>query len=508
MPALIYLCQMLLTFRPLFARHLPWTMFCAVILGLIGSHHVEGITSLCRFWHMDESGYHQLLHFFHSSAWCLDAVVIYWSRLVVAQHVAVTVQGRPVLVGDHTYVVKDARRMPGVVTLHQESETQSKPTYFRGHQWGLVGLLVGSWAQAFCLPLEARLHQGFAHVQDDETDEAQRPTLAVRLVTMALEFAVRHDTPSLLVLDAFFAIAPVFQLAASRWSLRLHQPFLTIVTRAKKNYVAYEPAQPRATPSRGRPPKYGKPIPLTKVFETHKEQFRTASCAVYGHVETVSYLGLNLLWKPIHAPLRFVFAITSRGPIVLMCSDLASDPLMAMTLYCARVRIETLFAMLKSVLGAFAYRFWSKRLPRHTRKPTKNATLTAPPAEHLETVRRTWEACERFVMLGCIAIGLLQLVALKLHAQVWDGFRLFLRTRSRALPSERTVKAVLAQELGQHFRNVASLVTLPLIATGVLPHTPAVQNDPEQALCKVVNAEVFTPDPLSTIPSWLTCVNL
>ena len=111
-------------------------------------------------------------------------------------------------------------------------------------------------------------------------------------------------------------------------------------------------------------------------------------------------------------------------------------------------------------------------------------------------------------MLGCIAIGLLQLVALKLHAQVWDGFRLFLRTRSRALPSERTVKAVLAQELGQHFRNVASLVTLPLIATGVLPHTPAVQNDPEQALCKVVNAEVFTPDPLSTIPSWLTCVNL
>ena len=172
MLALRYLSQMLSTFRPLFTRQLPWTMFCAVILGLIGSHHVEGITSLCRFWHMGEAGYHQLLHFFHSAAWCLDAVVVYWSRLVVAQHVAVTVQGRPVLVGDHTYVVKDARRMPGVVTLHQESETQSKPTYFRGHQWGFVGLLVGSWAQAVCLPLEARLHQGFAHVQDDETDES------------------------------------------------------------------------------------------------------------------------------------------------------------------------------------------------------------------------------------------------------------------------------------------------------------------------------------------------
>jgi hypothetical protein len=385
-------------------------------------------------------------------------------------------------------VVKDARRRPGVVTLHQESETQSTPTDFRGHQWGLVGLLAGSWAQACCLPLEARLHQGFAHVQDDETDEAPQPTLAVRLVSLALEFAVRHDLPSLLVLDAFFAIAPVFQLAASRWSLRLHQPFLTIVTRAKKNYVAYEPAPPRTTPSRGRPPLYGKALKLTTVFETHKAQCVHATCTVYGHVDTVSSLALNLLWKPIHAPLRFVFTITSRGPMVLMCSDLESDPLTVLRLYCARVRVETLFAMLKGVLGAFTYRFWSKRLPRHARKPTKNTTLQAPHTEHLETVRRTWEACERFVMLGCVTAGLLQLVALKFHAQVWDGFHLFLRTRSRALPSERTVKAVLAQDLGQHFRTVASLATLPLMATGGLPPATEVQHDSGKEPLKIVNA--------------------
>ena len=488
MPALLYLYQMLHTFRPLFARHLPWTMFCAVILGFIGSHHVEALTSICRFWHMDETGYHRLLHFFHSAAWCLDALVAHWSQLVLAQHVAVMVQGRTVLLGDHTYVVKDARRMPGVVTLHQDSETQSKPAYFRGHHWGIVGLLVGSLSQAFCLPLEARLHQGFAHVRDNETDEAQRPTLAVRLVHMALQFAARHDRPSLLVLDAFFAITPVFHLAASLWSLRLKQPYLAIVTRAKKNYVAYEPAPPQPLPARGRPSKYGNPIKLKDVFKTHKEQFVHASCTVYGHVETVSYLVLNLLWKPLKAPLRFVFVITSRGPIVLMCSDLESDPLMTIALYCARVRIETLFAMLKGTLGAFAYRFWSKRLPRHSRKPKKNATLQAPPKEHLETVRRTWQACEHFVMLGCVALGLLQLVALKFHDQVWNGYCLFLRTRSRALPSERTVKAVLGQELARHFGNVANAATLPLMATGGLPQAPGAQNDPEQAPRRVGNA--------------------
>lgn len=496
MPALCYLCQRLLTFRPLFARHLPWTMFCAVILGLIGSHHVEGITSLCRFWSMDARGYHQLLHFFHASAWCLDAVVVYWSRLVVAQHVAVLVQGRAVLLGDHTYVVKDARRMPGVVTLHQDSATQSKPTYFRGHHWGIVGLMVGSLPHAFCLPLEARLHQGFTHVRDEETDEAHQPTLAVRLVTMALEFAVRHDTPSLLVLDAFFSIAPVFQLAASRWSLRLQQPYLAIVTRAKKSSVAYEPAPPKPTPARGRPATYGKPVKLKDVFETHKEQFVQASCVVYGQVETVSSLAVNLLWKPLKAPLRFIFVRTSRGPIVLMCSDLASDPLMAIALYCARVRIETLFAMLKGLLGAFTYRFWSKRLPRHSRKPTKNATLQAPHREHLETVRRTWEACERFVMLSCIAAGLLQLVALQFPGQVWDGFHLFLRTRSRTLPSERTVKAVLGQELVRYFRAGASLATLPFMTTGVFLQAPGAQHTSEKEPPKVVNTEVLVPDPL------------
>lgn len=488
MPALSYLYQMLHTFRHLFSRHLPWTLFCVVILGFIGSHHVEAVTSLCRFWHMDVTGYHQLLHFFHSSAWCLDAVVAHWSRLVLAQGVAVTVQGRTVLLGDHTYVVKDARRMPGVVTLHQNSETQSKPTYFRGHHWGIVGLLVGSLSQAFCLPLEARLHQGFAHLRQDQPGDAERQSLAMRLVDMALAFALRHDTPSILVLDAFFSIAPVFGRAASVWSTALKQPYLSIITRAKKNYVAYKPAVPNEQPGRGRPRKYGPKVKLKDVFETYQEHFLKAPCQVYGHVETVSYLALNLLWKPIKAPLRFVFAITSRGPIVLMCSDLDLAPLTAISLYCARVRVETLFSMLKHLLGTFTYRFWSKHLPCHSRKPKKNTALKSPKPEHVNSVHITWKACERFVMLGCIALGLLQLVALKFPHQVWQGFNMFLRTRSRALPSERTVRAVLGQELARNFRNVASVATLPIIATEASLQTDGVQNNPEQEPLLAVNA--------------------
>jgi hypothetical protein len=404
------------------------------------------------------------------------------------QHAAVIGAGRAVLLGDHTSVVNDARRLPGVVTRHQDSATQSKPTYCRGHHGGVVGLVVGSLAPAFCLPLEARLPQGFAHVREDETDAAQRPTRAVRLIRMALQFAVRQDTPALLVLDAFCAIAPVLQRAASTWALRLKHPYLHSLPRAQKNSVAYTPAKPQDKRAAGRPRKYGDPSKLKEVFETHQAPLSNASCEVYGHVETVSYLVLKLLWKPIKAPLRFVFAITSRGPIVLRCSALARDPLMAIALYGARVRLATMFAMRKSVLGAFAYRFWSKRLPRHSRQPKKHTALKTPQKEPLETVQKTWQACERFVMLGCITLGLLQLVALKFPHQVWEAFSLFLRTRHRALPSERTVKEVLAQELGRNDRKAASYATMPLRAPGEFPEEPLAPSAPAEELFMIVHA--------------------
>lgn len=167
----------------------------------------------------------------------------------------------------------------------------------------------------------------------------------------------------------------------------------------------------------------------------------------------ISYLALNLLWKPLKGPVRFILAITSRGPLILMWSDLTMAPLLAIELYGARVRVETMFSMLKSVLGAFAYRFWTKHLPRHSRKPKKNAALKPPPLQHLAEVHQTGQACEGFVMLGCIALGLLQLVALKFPGLIWAAFTRFLRTRRRALPSERTVKEVLAQELTLDFHH-------------------------------------------------------
>src|SRR6267154_4389394 len=182
-----YIYQALQIFRKVFSRRATWLTFCVVVLGFLGASHIDGVSSLCRFWHLETSGYLALLHLFRSSAWSLTELLSCWWSLVLSQQQTVMVEGQAVLIGDHTMTAKDGRRMPGVVTLHQDSETQSKPNYYRGHYWGVIGLLVGSLAEAFCLPLDARLHQGFAHLDPQQSSPTDRDTQCVKLVHMALD---------------------------------------------------------------------------------------------------------------------------------------------------------------------------------------------------------------------------------------------------------------------------------------------------------------------------------
>lgn len=223
-----------------------------------------------------------------------------------------------------------------------------------------------------------------------------------------------------------------------------------LIIRAKKNCVAYYEAEKPKEKKPGRRPKYGNKVKLTDFFD-QLHLFSNKQCTIYGKIEEVPIMAVNLLWKPTGDMIRFVLAITSRGPIVLMCNDLNQNPLVALQLYCARVRVEIMFDMLKNLIGAFQYRFWSKLMPRHSRKPKKNKDLKKPSTQSFSNVERCWEAYELFVMLGAISLGLLQLIALKFTDSIWNRFDAFLRTRSRELPSERTVKQVISRLILRDF---------------------------------------------------------
>ena len=336
--------------------------------------------------------------------------------------------------------------MPGVVSLRETSETQSKPGYFRGQCWGAIGVLAGSFSACFCLPLTLQIHQGFQHVGIARPDDS----LGERIVRMALDFAVTHERPAWLVLDAFFSSGPVFRLAASAWSASLKQPYLQLVTRAKKNYVAYFPPEPKPKGKRGRPREYGDKVVIWEVFDqTHL--FREVDMTLYGQSESVQILSVNLVWRPVRKrQIQFIWAITSRGPIVLMCSDLTVKPEQVLALYCRRVRIEVLFDALKNRLGAFRFHFWTRSLPRHSRKPKPNRHIKIPQPSQVAKVTDCWRAMETFVFCASVAAGLLQLFSLRYQAGLWTQQILYLRTRSRQLPSENTVRQILAPLLARH----------------------------------------------------------
>jgi hypothetical protein len=296
------------------------------------------------------------------------------------------------------------------------------------------------------MPLTLRIDQGFQHLGIANPDDS----MTTRIVRMAQEVAVVNDRPMWLVLDAFFAVGPVFECARSVYSTTLKQPYIQVVTRAKKSYVAFFPPPPPTLPrQRGRPREYGDKLTLWEAFD-HPDVFQEVEMTVYGQVECVQLMSANLLWRPLGDYIQFIWAITSRGPIVLMCSDLTANPETVLTLYCRRVRIEVLFDTLKNTLGAFRFHFWSQYLPAHSRQPKPNSHIKIPQSQQVDKVKACWRAMEMFVFCAGVAAGLLQCFSLRYQAGLWKQQILYLRTRSRELPSENTVRQILAPLLARH----------------------------------------------------------
>ncbi len=136
-----YLEGRLRALRPVFTREATFSWFVVALAGVVTRQEVYGVSSIVRGPSLAPVYYPALLHFFHSTAWTAERLYQHWEDWLIRQPVVESAAGRVVLLGDHTKQPKDGRRMPGVTTLHQDSETSSKPSYFRGHHWGCLSLI-------------------------------------------------------------------------------------------------------------------------------------------------------------------------------------------------------------------------------------------------------------------------------------------------------------------------------------------------------------------------------
>jgi len=269
------------------------------------------------------------------------------------------------------------------------------------------------------------------------------------MAAMAAELVSVVGKRCIIVLDAYFAVGPVFlilkQILDDSGNHLLH-----IVTRAKSNVVGYQDPPPK-TGRPGRPRKYGLKLNLMDLFETMAESFEQTTIEIYGQCEEVSFLCLDLIWKPIKEKIRFVLVRDGSECFILMCSDLTLSAPDIIRAYSYRFKIEVSFKVLKHLVGVFFYRFWTSAWPRIGKRNVSDLSAAGDPRSR-RLIRQTTNAIEAFVNFGCIATGILQIVSLNFHETIWEKYLGWLRTVTSTIPSEEVVKSVIQEEYYHNFR--------------------------------------------------------
>ena len=119
----------ILLLRPAFSRLRTFLWFVTAVAGLTVRVDLLGVTSIVRALNLRSKLYTKLLQNFHSSGIKLDRLSALWARTVLQLFPSpVRVNGRLVLVGDGIKAPKRGKKMPAVKLLHQQSESNTKPS--------------------------------------------------------------------------------------------------------------------------------------------------------------------------------------------------------------------------------------------------------------------------------------------------------------------------------------------------------------------------------------------
>ena len=326
--------------RPAFSNAITFMWFSTVVAGMIVRVDLLGVTSIVRALNLRPELYHALLRLFHSTAVKLDRLTALWAHTVLLLFPSpVRVNGRLVLVG---------KKMPAVKLLHQQSESNTKPEYIMGHSLQAVSLLVHAAQSVFAVPLAARIHEGLVWSNRDKR------TLLDKM--LGLLQTVNFETSFYFVADAYYAAGKVVK--------GLLEQGHHLLSRVKSNAVAYQsPEPPKGKRKRGAPKRYGKKIKVKSLL-SDPHSMQEARSPVYGeHKVMLRYRVCDLLWRPAGQLVRFVAVIhPTRGPLLLMCTDISLEAIDIIRLYGLRFKIKHSFKQAIRLIGSFAYHFWMKAM--------------------------------------------------------------------------------------------------------------------------------------------------
>ena len=432
--------------RPACGRTRTFLWMAVCLAGMTTRKDLLGVTSTVRALGLMPACYDRILDFFHSSALNLGKLTRLWCGLVFRVHPGILrVNGRPVLVGDGIKVAKSGRKMPAVKKLHQQSDSNTKPEYIFGHSCQAVAVLTRALSSVFAIPLACRIHEGVVFSNRDKRTLLDKMILLVN--------ALGIPEPFYFVADAYYASGNIVRGLLDEGN--------HLVTRVKRNSVAYYPATTPGTRRRGRPRKYGEKIKVASLLKDVR-QLQEAASPVYGEKDvTIRFRTADLLWRPVGIRVRFVAVDhPRRGTILLMSTDLTLSPLEIIRIYGLRFKIEVSFKQSLHVIGAYAYHFWMGAM-KPLRRASGNQYLHRESDAYRAAVRRKIDAYHRHIQLGLIAQGLLQILSATMPKSVWRSFGSWIRTiRPGLAPSEQVVAIAMRNTLPEFLASTAKTASL------------------------------------------------
>lgn len=424
-----------------------------------------GITDHVRDLNLDPKSYDSLNHFYHSDAWNLREVSAQWIKTVCRFAPLVKIDDKVILTGDGVKVAMEAKRSPGVKRHHQESENSSKGEYIYGHLHGSIGINIGNDKKQFCVPVSTTIQDGVKNVFEWSGVEERTASHVVQMISQGHHVSQLIDEPSVLTLDRYFLSVPALTRLDELNQTSKHQ--LEVVTKAKKSCVAFKDPIPQPAGKRGRKPKRGERVKLMELFDTKSDQFITSTVKLYGEDKECRHFTIDLIWgQKLYKKLRFVLVEVGSLRSILVSTDLSMSAESMIKIYGIRFKIESTFREMKQVVGGFGYRFWSKsieKLNRYSKRDDPSPLDKVTDADAKQSIIRKVRAIEMYVLCSSIALGLLQILSLKLGDSLYMTDIRYLRTYSNEYASEATMMTYVRNQIYFAFAEPAKFCVIELI---------------------------------------------